>query len=95
MFAQGWLLVEQTEPVVSVPGTAILNEAGLDYVMLIEDGRLQRRAVRLGTVSTVDGWVEVREGLVAGDRLLAVRMASLEAGTPVLLPPPAVQGGAG
>lgn len=95
MFAQGWLLVEQTEPVVAVPATAILNEAGLDYVMLIEDGRLQRRPVRLGTVATEDGWVEVREGLVAGDRLLAVRMASLEPGTPVLLPPPAVQGGAG
>lgn len=86
MFAQGAMLIEQSEPVLAVPATAVLNEAGLDYVMVIEDGRVQRRAVTLGLVATEDRMVEVRKGLSEGEKLLAVRIGSLDPGTPVQLP---------
>lgn len=86
MFAQGALLIEQSEPVLAVPATAVLNEAGLDYVMVIEDGRVQRRPVTLGLVATQDRLVEIRSGLSEGETLLAVRIGSLDPGTPVQLP---------
>ena len=83
MFAQGALLIEQSDPVLAVPATAVLNEAGFDYVMVIDDGRVQRRPVTLGMVATQDGLVEVRSGLAQGERLLAVRIGSLDPGTAV------------
>ena len=86
MFAQGALLIEQSDPVLAVPATAVLNEAGFDYVMVIDDGRVQRRPVTLGRVATQDGLVDVRSGLAQGERLLAVRIGSLDPGTAVTLP---------
>jgi multidrug efflux pump subunit AcrA (membrane-fusion protein) len=86
MFAQGALLIEQGEPAIAVPSAAIINEAGLDYVMVIEDGRVQRRPVTLGLVATQDRMVEIRSGLAEGEKLLAVRIGSLDPGTPVQLP---------
>lgn len=86
MFAQGALLIEQGSAVIAVPSTAVINEAGLDYVMVIEDGRVQRRPVTLGLVATQDRMVEIRSGLAEGETLLAVRIGSLDPGTPVQLP---------
>ena len=86
MFAQGDLLIEQSDPVLAIPAAAVLNEAGLDYVMVIDDGRVQRRPVTIGMVATQDGLVEVRAGLAEGERLLAVRIGSLDPGTAVLVP---------
>jgi len=86
MFAQGALLIEQGEPAIAVPSAAIINEAGLDYVMVIEDGRVQRRPVTLGLVATQDRMVEIRSGLAEGEKLLAVRIGSLDPGTPIQLP---------
>ena len=86
MFAQGALLIEQGDAVIAVPSTAVINEAGLDYVMVIEDGRVQRRPVTVGLVATQDRMVEIRSGLAEGETLLAVRIGSLDPGTPVQLP---------
>ena len=93
MFAQGALLIEQSQSSIAVPSTAIINEAGLDYVMVIEDGRIQRRPVTLGLVATQDRRVEIRSGLAEGEKLLAVRIGSLDPGTPVQLPAAGPPGG--
>jgi membrane fusion protein (multidrug efflux system) len=87
MFAQGELLIEQSAAVLAIPGTAAFNDAGLDYVMVIENGAVQRRAVRLGLLAANDNLVEVREGLREGEQVLALKLASLDPGTPVRVMP--------
>ncbi len=87
MFAQGALLIEQAEAVLAIPATAVLDDAGLDYVMVIEDGVVQRRAVRFGMHAANDNLVEVLDGLNEGEQVLAVDLASLEPGTAVQLMP--------
>ncbi len=63
MFAQGALLIEQAQAALAIPATAVLNDAGLDYVMVIENGVVQRRAVHFGMHAANDNLVEVLDGL--------------------------------
>ncbi|MBK6289397.1 MAG: efflux RND transporter periplasmic adaptor subunit [Gammaproteobacteria bacterium] len=85
MFAQGSLLIEQAQAALAIPATAVLNDAGLDYVMVIENGVVQRRAVHIGMHAANDNLVEVLDGLTEGEQVLAVDLASLEPGTAVQL----------
>ena len=71
--------------VMAIPATAVLNDAGLDYVMVIENGVVQRRAVHIGMHAANDNLVEVLDGLTEGEQVLAVDLASLEPGTAVQL----------
>lgn len=87
MFAQGALLIEQAEEALAIPATAVRDDAGLDYVMLIEHGVVQRRAVRIGMHAANDNLVEVLDGLNDGEQVLTVDLASLEPGTAVQLMP--------
>ena len=57
MFAQGSLLIEQAQAALAIPATAVLNDAGLDYVMVIENGVVQRRAVHIGMHAANDNLV--------------------------------------
>lgn len=68
MFAQGSLLIEQAQAALAIPATAVLNDAGLDYVMVIENGVVQRRAVHIGMHAANDNLVEVLDGLTEGGR---------------------------
>lgn len=87
MFAQGSLLIEQAQAALAIPATAILNDAGLDYVMVIENGVVQRRAVRCGMHAANGNLVEVLDGLGEGEQVLAVELAALEPGTAVQVMP--------
>lgn len=83
MFAQGELMIERSEPVVAIPAAALKTEAGIDYAWVIENGVLLRRQLTLGPARGSDGLVEVRAGLDAGARLVAVGIEALAPGMPV------------
>jgi membrane fusion protein (multidrug efflux system) len=85
MFAQGDLLLEQTEPIPAIPMTALHVEAGLPYVYLVDNGRIARRLVRTGLRSGEQGLVEIREGLVPGERVISARIDTLAEGAPVVI----------
>lgn len=86
MFAQGDLLIAQSEAVLALPASAVFNESGLDYVMGIRDGKLERRRVRIGPEQHDGEMLEVEDGVAAGEQVLARRIASLDAGAAVRLP---------
>ena len=90
MFAQGELVIEQSAPVLAIPLAAVHREAGSDYAFAIENGVVVRRQLTLGARGGPDGYVEVRDGLAPGTQLLAVKIESVEPGTPVR-----IAGGAG
>ena len=83
MFAQGELVIERSEPVLAIPAAAVKQEAGIDYAWVIEGGLLLRRQLTLGAARGAEGLVEVRAGLEAGARLVAVEIEALAPGMPV------------
>jgi macrolide-specific efflux system membrane fusion protein len=65
--------------VLAVPARAIRREDGRSVVTVLIDDRAERRTIRVGWR---DGaWVEVVEGLTAGDRVRVESGAALEEAT--------------
>lgn len=69
MFGQVEILTGKAHPVLAVPEAAVL-EGGLTQTVLIDKGagRFAPRVVETG--ARADGWVEIRKGLTAGERVV-------------------------
>lgn len=76
--------IEETEAPegLLVPAAAVFEDTGRDLVYLVRDGRVQRRAVRLGDVAGDD--FHVLSGLVEGDRVVVDPPEGLGDGTEVV-----------
>lgn len=96
LFAQGDLKVQTREGVLAIPQSAIRDAGGRTFVYAIVDGRLVERDVKLGLRDASPGGarVEVLEGLVAGERIVASNLGALRIGAPVRIQPGAGPGGA-
>jgi RND family efflux transporter MFP subunit len=72
LFATGRIEVERRRAL-AVPVSAVRTDRPRPYVLRLEGDRVTARTVALGVRAEVDGsaWVEVTQGLAAGDRLLA------------------------
>lgn len=70
MFAQGELTLESTQPVLAIPQPAAHDEAGVPFVYTLEDSRIVRKQVTLGPRVKGNAFVEVRDGLAAGERVI-------------------------
>ncbi|MCJ8517462.1 HlyD family secretion protein [Pseudorhizobium tarimense] len=68
LFAGGWITVDRRQAI-AVPAAAIISDAGGSYVLRVEDGTVERRAVEPGLVW--QDWREVRGGLSEGDVVIA------------------------
>jgi RND family efflux transporter MFP subunit len=64
-----------------VPHSAVRNEGGRQVVLIVQDGKLERRAVTLGTERGSD--VEVMAGVVPGDKLVVKGADTLHEGQAV------------
>ena len=64
-FARADIVVEKGEPALSVPSSSVISFAGIDKVMVVEEGAATERVVSLGR--TQAGLVEVLNGLRAGE----------------------------
>ena len=72
---------EETPEGLLVDAAAVFPDTGRDLVYLVRDGRVQRRAVRLGDRRGSD--VFVLSGLVEGDRVVVEGLEGLEDGAEV------------
>ena len=85
MFAQGELVLDQSVPAPTVPSSAIRSDAGVAYVLVVDNGKLVRRTVTLGLKTDDASFVEVREGLSVGTQVLAAKIDALQDGAAVKL----------
>ena len=70
LFARANLGIARRKGVITVPEEAVLQRAtGPAVFRVLEGDRVERVAVETGMIR--DGWVEIREGLRAGDRLVS------------------------
>ena len=85
MFANGRIALASSQPVETLPASAVRVDAGQNYVWVIDSGKLSRRVVTLGRRDEVAGLVEVKTPLPPGLAVLAARFENLKEGAPVLL----------
>jgi len=69
----------------TLPAAAVGTSSGQDHVWLIENGKLARRAVRLGKRDDSGGRVEVLQGVTASSQVLGARFDNLREGAPALV----------
>jgi membrane fusion protein (multidrug efflux system) len=73
--------LERRAAVLSVPAAAVAVSDGAPYVYVVQADTLVRRRVETGM--TASGWIEVRQGLAAGERVVSSGHTNLHPGAPV------------
>lgn len=81
MFAQGALTLDTTAPVLSIPQRAVRDEAGASFVYTLENGKIARKPVTIGPRTKGADFVEVREGLNAGERVIVADIGEAKPGS--------------
>ncbi|MBP7063560.1 efflux RND transporter periplasmic adaptor subunit [Ferrovibrio sp.] len=71
MFASGEAILAEAREAIAVPREAIRREAGAAHVYVLEKDHVVRRSVELGLTETVQGMVEIRSGVAAGDTIIS------------------------
>jgi multidrug efflux pump subunit AcrA (membrane-fusion protein) len=87
MFAKGQIVLDKTAPATMVPASAVRDEAGQSYVFTIEDGRVAKRAVKVGASEPHGGMVEVKSGLEKGLQVVSARVSGLKTGARAVIKP--------
>lgn len=80
-FAKGAVLTRKDETVTFVPAEAVSYFVGINKVFVVADGKAQERLVKPG--SRQGGWVEIVEGVKAGETVAITNLAQLFNGAPV------------
>jgi RND family efflux transporter MFP subunit len=84
-YALASVLLRDEAPRLTVPIHAVTQSGGQDFVWLIKDGVLVRRAVITGRRDERQGRIEVLQGLQPGEQLLAARFDGLREGGKAVL----------
>jgi RND family efflux transporter MFP subunit len=80
LYASGRVLSRRTDAALAVPTAAVHDEADTAWVMVLADGRLARRGIRIGLRDEGQGLVEVLAGLRAGEQVLTGPVEGLRDG---------------
>jgi membrane fusion protein (multidrug efflux system) len=81
MFIEARLATAVRPSAVVIPEDAVVSLQGTDIVWVARDGKAARRQVTLGV--RTPGFVEVREGIEAGEQVVVGGVAMLQDGAPV------------
>jgi membrane fusion protein, multidrug efflux system len=85
MFAQGALTLDNVAPVLAVPQRAVHQEAGAAFVYTLRDDKIVRTSVKIGPAAPGSSFVEVRDGLAAGDRVIVTEITAEQVGQRVVV----------
>src|SRR5712671_6844195 len=80
-FVKAEIVTDQTSTAVTVPSSAIVTFAGIEKVMLVENGKASEKAVTTGRRGP--DWIEIKAGVNVGQSVI-VDPGNLQAGQPVV-----------
>ncbi|MEK7387395.1 MAG: efflux RND transporter periplasmic adaptor subunit, partial [candidate division NC10 bacterium] len=83
-FAKGRVLTRHDPAAVFVPGESVTSIAGITKVFVVANGKAQERLVR--PAARQGTWVEIADGVKAGEIVATSNLAALFNGAPVELP---------
>lgn len=86
MFVQGQLWLAQPQQALVLPLSALRKDDAGDYVLLVKNGVVERRKVKLGIVDQGTRRVAVTAGLAAGDAVLLAKLRDIKPGMAAKLP---------
>jgi len=89
MFTKGQIVLDETRKSAVIPAAAVREESGQMYVFTIENGKIARRAVKVGATEPQQGLIEVSSGLETGLAVVAARVTGLKEGAPAVMKKPA------
>ena len=81
-YASAVVMLADPAPRLTVPIASVGQASGQDFVWTVEKGALQRRIVTTGRRDSVNGRVEVTQGLTPEQQVLGARFDSLKEGAP-------------
>jgi RND family efflux transporter MFP subunit len=81
-FARAEIVSADNSSAIAVPPSAIITFAGIDKVIVVQDGKAVEKPVTLGR-RTAD-WIEVLSGLKVGDQVV-INPGNLQSGQPVVV----------
>lgn len=81
MFAQGELVLNSAAPVMSIPASAVKYESAVPVVYTLEGDRILRKQVTLGIQTEGNAYVEISDGLKAGERVIVVDIGDRKPGS--------------
>jgi RND family efflux transporter MFP subunit len=82
LFARARIIVTEHEEALTVPADAIITFAGLEKVVIVQDGKATEKVVATGRRGP--DWVEVVSGIAAGE-IVVLRPGSLRTGQRVMV----------
>ena len=85
MFAQGELVLDKNDPVLSIPTGALKFEAGVPMVYTLADGKIVRQQVTVGEQIEGSEFIEVRSGLKEGERAIVPQIGERNPGDPAFV----------
>jgi membrane fusion protein (multidrug efflux system) len=89
MFATGRVALAASEPVATLPATAVRTDGGQTFVWTVEGGKLVKRGIVAGRRDDAAGRIEVKTALAPGVPVLAARFDNLKDGAPAIVKAPA------
>ena len=81
-FATGRIVANNAKAVVVVPVGAVRETSGKFWVLRLDNGKVARRDVTVGSRDEANGLVVITSGLVAGDRVIKAPSLTITSGTP-------------
>jgi RND family efflux transporter MFP subunit len=81
LFARAMLITSKVDSVFRVPAAAVISFYGVQKVYTVEDGLIKERVVNLG--DRTGDFIEITQGLNAGDRIAASELARIQQGSRV------------
>jgi len=82
LFARADIVIDDHQPALSVPAAAMVTFAGLEKIVLADNGKALERSVTTGRRGP--DWIEVTSGLKVGD-LVVVNPGGLRSGQPLTI----------
>ena len=79
-FVKAEIVTNQTATAVTVPSNALVTFAGIDKVILVENGKAVEKAVTVGRRG--DNWIEIKAGVNLGQTVV-IDPGNLQSGQPV------------
>lgn len=83
LFARAVLTTSKIDSIIRVPAAAVLSFYGVQKIYAIENGQIQERVVKLG--DRIGDFIEITQGLNAGDQMAISELARIRQGSRVEL----------
>jgi membrane fusion protein (multidrug efflux system) len=88
MFATGRIALASSQPLPTLPATAVRVEGGQAFVWIVEDSKVVKRNVVTGARDDAAGRVEIKTALPAGAAVLGAKFDNLKDGAPAIVKAP-------